>query len=122
MQLIEALNKNPRFGIAAPSGPCRIKPQNTVGPGAPYGVVEVSRPLSWFCAVIRLEVLQDVGLFDPNFIHYGDESDFHQRAKRQGWKSIWVRHVYVHHELGPVDIAWKAHDVKYYRSKWATRT
>src|SRR4030042_3042427 len=38
-RMIEALESDPTFGIAAPSGPCRGGPQMTAGAGARIGVL-----------------------------------------------------------------------------------
>jgi len=79
--LIEGLRMNNRYGMACPSGECSTTPQRSGKPGDPFAVHVVRGPLAWFCAAVRAEVFRDVGLFDEGFIHYGDESDWVQRAQ-----------------------------------------
>lgn len=118
-RLIEVLQSDPTYGIAAPSGPCRTPPQNKGKPGMPPNVVVVSKPLVWFCAAIRRELFTDLGLFDERFIHYGDETDFTRRAFEAGWKNVWVQDVWVDHEgSGEWIQPWRSHDVGEFRKKW----
>jgi GT2 family glycosyltransferase len=117
-RMIEALEMDTYYGIAAPSGPCRGGPQMTAGPGAERGVFVMPNPLAWFCAVLRREVLEQVGLFNPELIHYSGDSDLTRRAQAAGWLSVWVRDVYMgHHPVTP-DGEWWEHDKAVYRRKW----
>lgn len=120
-RLIDALEEDPSYGIACPSGKSvrggRCPQQNT-GPGAEPGVFVMPDPMAWHCAVIRREILADVGLFGADFIHYGGDSDLTRRAQAAGWQCIWVRDAYVHHEQGPMDVAWKQHDKGLYLKMW----
>ncbi|MBU2249536.1 MAG: glycosyltransferase, partial [Gammaproteobacteria bacterium] len=75
-------------------------------------------PLAWFCAVIRREVLEEVGLFNPALIHYAADSDLTRRAQAAGWLSVWVRDVYVWHNPGEPIADWWAHDLGEYRRVW----
>ena len=125
--LVQALMQNNRFGMACPSGECSTTPQRSGKPGDPFKVHIVKGGLAWFCAVVRAETLRDVGLFDENFIHYGDESDWIQRALRKGWKQIWVQGVYIKHlrgngqENGQLRQQWAKHDKSLYRKKWVNK-
>jgi len=125
--LIQGLRQNSKYGMACPSGECSTTPQKSGRPGDPFEVHVVKGPLAWFCAAIRAEALRDVGLFDENFIHYGDESDWVQRAMRKGWKQIWVKGVYIqhlrgnHNENAAVRNEWARHDKRLYRRKWVNR-
>jgi GT2 family glycosyltransferase len=40
--------------------------------------------------VIRREVIEQVGLFDPQFFMYGEEMDLCRRAQRSGWRIIYL--------------------------------
>jgi len=117
-RLIEALESNPVYGIACPSGNCPGGPQRTAGPGAEPGVFVVEAPLAWFCAVIRRELIAELGFFDPAFVHYCGDSDLTCRAQAAGWKSVWVRDVYVRHLGGEVDQALKKREKALWRSRW----
>ena len=101
--LIQALEQDARFGIACPSGECGSGVQRTGKPGDAYAVKVVKTPLAWFCAAIKRQVFEDVGLFDEGFIHYGDESDFIMRCHNKGWKQVWVKGVYIKHFRGQLD-------------------
>lgn len=117
-RMIEALQSNPTYGIAAPSGRCRGGPQNADEPLKEHGVVVVDKPLAWFCAVIRREVMVQVGTFDPALHHYCGDSDLTFRAQAAGWKSIWVKDVFFsHHPTEPIAEWWKV-DTEYRKAKW----
>ena len=117
-RMIEALEMNPKYGLAAPSGPCRSHPQGDGRPGMARGVTVVSSPLANFCQVIKTAVVRQVGLFDTNLIHYSDESDFSMRARELGWREIWVQDVYVYHDFNEKIEDWWKHDRAYYKRKW----
>lgn len=117
-RMIEALESDATYGIAAPSGKCRSGPQRTAGPGAEPGVIVCRDPLAWFCAVLRREVLEQVGLFNGELIHYSADSDLTRRAQRAGWQSVWVRDVYVGHEPAEPIGDWWAHDRGVYKRTW----
>lgn len=120
-RLIDALEEDPTYGVACPSGHfirgsnC---PQQNTGPGAEPGVFVMPDPMAWHCAVLRREVLAGLGLFDPVFWHFGGDSDLTRRMQAAGWKSIWVRDAYVHHEQGPLDVEWKRRDKGIYLKRW----
>jgi GT2 family glycosyltransferase len=125
--LIRGLRMNSKYGMACPSGECSTTPQRSGKPGDPFEVHVVKGPLAWFCAAIRRQALVDVGLFDENFIHYGDESDWIQRARRKGWAQIWVKGVYIRHLRGngqsnnQLRQQWAKHDKALYRRKWVNK-
>ena len=119
-RLIEALESEPRYGIAAPGGRCRSKSQRSARPGLPPGI-QVVRYLSFFCAVVKREVFEAIGLWDTRFIHYGNDTDFCLRAQASGWKCIWVQDVYLKHDLGNIITEWKERDVAVFREKWKDR-
>ena len=125
--MIRGLKQDPKFGMAAPSGFCSTPPQRTGKPGDPFKVHVVKRPLAWFAACIRRKTLKSVGLFDEEFIHYGDESDWIQRARRKGWKQIWTEGVYIEHhktmrsQNPALRNQWAQHDRRVYWRKWGKR-
>lgn len=125
-RLIEALESKERYGVAGPSGYCGTLPQRGSKPGLPPGIKQV-RQLSYFVAVFKREVLDELGYFDPQFKHWGCDSDYNIRVKDAGWKCIWVRDVWVEHNSvphnqRPAEVrAWKRQDVVRYRAKWGNR-
>jgi len=117
-RMVEALESNPKYGLAAASGPCRSEPQRNGRPGMEKGITVVASPLANFCQVVKTEVVRQVGLYDTNLTHYSDESDFSMRARALGWQEIWVRDVYVHHDGGQTVADWWEHDRAYFKRKW----
>ncbi len=116
--LIEALQQDASYGIACPSGPCRSKPQKRGRPGSGPGVFVVDHPLAWFCAVLKREMVADVGLLSEQLIHYACDSEYTRRAQQYGWRSIWVRDVWVGHDPGePVAEFWEQ-DRAWYEEHW----
>ncbi|NIQ90666.1 MAG: hypothetical protein GWN93_17260 [Deltaproteobacteria bacterium] len=124
--LLKGLCQNENYGMACPSGNCSMPPQRTGRPGDPFKVHVVNKPLAWFCAVVKRKCLLDVGLFDERFKHYGDESDWLQRAFRKGWKQIWVQGVFIKHlragggndPNARLRNQWAKQDQRLYRRKW----
>ena len=83
-RMVEALEADPLYGLAAASGACRSNPQRKGRPGMARGITVVAHPLAGFCQVIKTEVCRQVGLYDTNLIHYSLESDFSMRARELG--------------------------------------
>ncbi len=52
------------------------------------------------CMLIRHEVIEKVGLFDPDFISYFEESDFCWRVWLAGWKILFVPSAKIYHKVG----------------------
>jgi len=119
--LIDALELDPKHGIAGPSGNCASH-QSRRKRGAPYKVVEMKPPkrLSFFTVVFRRKVLEQVGLLDERFIHYACDNDFCIRATNAGWKIVWAQHVWIEHKRGRNISRWKQHDLKAFGEKWGT--
>ena len=120
-RLIDALESDPTYGVACPSSLTQRgsrHPQQNTGPDAEPGVFVESEPLAWHCAVMRRAMLLEVGIFDTAFIHFAGDSDLTKRMQAAGWKSIWVRDCYVHHEEGPLDVQLKKRDKAIYLRKW----
>ena len=125
--MIQGLEQKPRYGWACPSGECSTNPQRLGRPGDPFEVHVVNKPMAWFVAVIKRECLVDVGLFWERLIHYGDESDWCQRAFRKDWKQIWTKGVYIKHlkgsggENNALRQTWATHDKRLYRKRWVSK-
>jgi GT2 family glycosyltransferase len=117
--MVEALGENPRYGLAAASGPCRSKPQSDGYPGMPLGVVVADHPLANFCQVVKAQLYRDLGLHDTELIHYSDESDFSMRARAAGWLEIWVQDVWVDHRVSLPIQEWWEHDRAVFKRKWS---
>ena len=115
-RMIGVLESNPKYGIAAPSGRCRGTQSRGV-PSMPPRAQVVSN-LSFFCVVIKRELMEQIGLFDEGYIHYGQDNDYCNRAKKAGWKCLWIQDVYVHHQPSSIIRKWKRADQARYRKKW----
>jgi GT2 family glycosyltransferase len=122
-RLVEVLESDGTFGIAAPGGACVTNPQRRARPGMRPGIFEVNS-LAFFCVVIKSDVLKDVGMPDRDYIHFAADSDYCKRAQKAGWKCLWVRDVWVQHTFVPVKKRdarvqrWKHRDMALYYSKW----
>lgn len=123
--LIEGIEQDKRYGVACPSGECSTAPQRSGKPGDTFKVHVINKPLAWFVAVIRRKCLKEVGFFNPDLIHYGDDSDWTQRAFKRGWKSVWVQGVYIKHlkqgggeYAAPERHQWAKHDKAIYHKRW----
>ena len=122
-RLIEALDSNPRYGIAGPGIKCVTLPQMLGRPGLPPGAIP-AKMLAFSCAVIKREVLETIGYLDETFIHFGGDTDFCMRARQAGFRLIWVRDVYAFHDYKLVGERseqvrkWKIKDDQTYRKLW----
>lgn len=113
--LQQALYKQPRYGIAGPSGKSATKPACYGAPG--MRGLEVCAQLSFWCVLLKRAMLDAIGKLDARFIHYCSDNEYCARAARARWQCVWVRGVYLehtHHGSGRRR-EWWAHD----RALWA---
>ena len=118
-RLVEALETHPKIGVAVPGLNCRTKPQAKAVPGMEPGIEDV-KEASFAVACFRREALEDVGVFfDIDFVHYANDSDLLRRLHQKGWRSVWVRDVYVEHHLmdGYIE-EWRERDRRVFDRKW----
>ena len=95
------------YGFAFPTMPCRTVPISRARKASPTEqLVEIPHG-PYGCVLMRREVLEEVGLLDEAFAHYGSDVD-HQ--KRSSWKSVWAAHVYVRRELHEPREPWWTED------------
>ena len=52
------------------------------------------------CVLFRREILGDVGLLDPVYFAFNDDTDWGWRALLHGWRSLYVPSAVVYHQLG----------------------
>jgi GT2 family glycosyltransferase len=50
-----------------------------------------------FCFGMKRSVFNEVGGFDPVLTCYGNEKELSVRIRKAGYRTVWVKHVYVHH-------------------------
>lgn len=123
-RLLSAMRHLPQVGIAGPrlvdaegnlQDSCQYFPTLTLHHscrfllrllGARTGIsrkaCEKGRPLpvDWLhgaCLLIRREMLEEVGLFDPGYFLYGEDMDLCFRARRHGWCMAYIPEVEVVH-------------------------
>lgn len=124
--MIEALDSAPAFAVAGPSGHCGARPQNTGSKGMSPGVAVVNM-LSFFCAVFKRSVFEQVGFLDDEYHHWGCDSDYCQQVRQAGLQLIWVRDVYIEHDRVPHSerpaelMKLKGQDKARYRRKWRSK-
>ena len=93
--LERALYRNDRTGIVGPSGKSNTTPSCHGRPGM-VGREKVVQVPFW-CALIRRACLDDVGLLDEAYIHYGSDNQYCADARRRGWRIVWCKDVYLEH-------------------------
>lgn len=114
-KLIEIMDENPDIGIISPitdNISCLAKWNkmaqflglNIKGPPAMYfnsrpsGFIVTERLVSFFCTVVRREVIERVGLLHEGFIAYGGDDDYCDRVKLAGFKTAIALNCFVYHE------------------------
>ncbi|MEX0885101.1 MAG: glycosyltransferase family 2 protein [Phycisphaeraceae bacterium] len=85
---------------SACTGPVtRLLEQRDVVLGIPDSPVDVQW-LSFACALVRREVLQQIGTFDEGYFLYFDDPDLCRRAHRAGWRMRYWPYARVMHLCG----------------------
>lgn len=51
------------------------------------------------CMLIKRQVFENVGMFDPNFFVFWEETDFCLRAKKKGYKIVYVPTAEIWHKI-----------------------
>jgi GT2 family glycosyltransferase len=112
--LRKVLYSNERYGLSGPSGACGAAPMNT-GRRGQVGF-EVVKQISFWCVLMKREMLNQLGLLDPAFIHYCSDNWYCHLMRQRGWKCVWVKAVFlVHRKHGSgMQSKWRAHDRKEY--------
>ena len=99
------------YGLSGPSGKSASSPASKGGPGQ-HGVQVVGQ-LSFWCVLLKREMIDEIGILDEDFIHYCSDTWYCQVTMVDaGWKCAWARSVYLnhkHHGSGIPD-KWKQHD------------
>ncbi|MGQ9757039.1 MAG: glycosyltransferase [Actinomycetota bacterium] len=123
-RLLSAIRHLPQVGIAGPrlvdaegdlQDSCQFFPTITLlhcwrfllrllgmGTGISRMACKKGRPLvvDWLhgaCLLVRREMLEEVGLFDPGYFLYGEDMDLCFRARRHGWCVAYIPEVEVVH-------------------------
>ena len=93
--LHKGLYSKPHYGLAGPGG--RSAGESRKGHVGMVGI-EICKHLAFWCVLIRRQVLDEVGLLDERFIHYASDNYFCDIANRRGWKTVWVRSIWLEHK------------------------
>ncbi len=51
------------------------------------------------CALIRREVVKDIGYLDKKLFLYWEDADYSQRARKKGWKVIYTPKTHIWHKV-----------------------
>jgi len=129
-RMMETLLADPKVGCVGPSTDNCHGRQNTIPTYEAalqcQGKIEVTKePICGFCVLFRKSLWIELRGFDERYNFYGQESDFIDRAQRQGYKSVWRQDAFVHH-IGEQSITHSKMDVNEERQKakdlyWSTR-
>lgn len=126
--LTEGLEENPEIGAIGPLSTAK-QMQWEAYHRAESGIVLIKRQgpvsLAFFCAVLRHEVIDGVGLLDEGFGQaYGEDNDYAIRMKQAGWRQAICCDVLVKHDeksttrpTGMVE-AWREQARLRLRQKW----
>lgn len=118
--LRKGLYSRSRYGIAGPSG--RSASESRGGRVGLRGL-KVCQQLSFWCVLIRRQVIEEVGLLNEDYVHYCSDNDYCDRVRRRKWKIVWVKSVFLehkHHGSG-LRSKWKQQDQHRYRRIRARR-
>ena len=119
-RLVSAMQTDARIGIAGPTvyefppstrinatgGRIRWKTGKLVSIGlrksrneeaAEYADVDYA---SGSCLLVRTRVFEDIGYLDEDFFAHWEEIDFCTRAKRRGYRVVWVKRAMIFHKDG----------------------
>lgn len=111
-----ALYSSRDYGIAVPSGDCASAMRS--GKLGNSGIIKANTVPFW-CALIKRDVLSKLGPLDEDFIHYSSDTWYCIRARKAGWRSVWVKAVYLwhEHEGSGFRMEWKEHDSETFKRK-----
>ena len=112
--LQRALYSQPDYGIVGPSG--KSAGASRYGKLGQEGVESVSH-LSFWCVLLRRQMIDAIGHLDERYIHYASDTEYCIRAKRCGWQTAWVKAVWLEHEHHGSKIRkdWKQHDMREFK-------
>jgi len=113
-QLSETLYSRDDFGLVGPSGDCSTDPMRRWRIGD-HGLVSVTHYPFW-CALLRREVFDQVGMLDETFIHYASDYDYCDRIRAAGWLIVWMKEAMLQHVCGGSGKlqGWSGHDLSLY--------
>jgi GT2 family glycosyltransferase len=112
--LRKVLYSNKRFGLSGPSGASGGAPMNKGKPG--QSGTEVVKQISFWCVLMKQEMLDELGLLDEAFIHYCSDNWYCHVMRRKKWQCVWAKAVFLVHQKHGSGLQgkWRDHDRKEY--------
>lgn len=109
--LRRALYSNSKYGLCGPSG-MRSAPAPVNGERREGDDVRVIKQISFWCVLLKRDMIEEVGLLDESFIHYGSDGWYCHLARQKGWLCVRAMTAYLehqHHGSGE-EREWREHD------------
>ncbi len=115
--LVDAMDADPRIGIACPQYPdesvphfsfirgVQLKHGRMLARGAAQSIDVPHGTL----VIVRRECLNEIGIFDERYFAYGDEHELGARAVRRGWKVVMVWGALVTNPGTTTPSAWRSY-------------
>lgn len=117
VDLRETLYSNSIYGLIGPSG----KSGGGSAGGTPdsTGIEIIHNYLSFFCVLVKREVIDTIGILDEKYIHYYSDVEYCNRIRDAGWKVVWRKDVWLNHSYGGSGRRedWARHDSAIYYSR-----
>jgi GT2 family glycosyltransferase len=139
-KMVAFMDCHPRCGIGAPLQLYSGNPRYVIWGGSyeafpvgrhqhgPIELFSTDEPVYWAngaCMILRVEMIQDIGLLDNNLRFMGSDCDYSFTARARGWEVWRIAEASGIHEHGASGIsnnpsleALKAHDMLYFAHKW----
>jgi GT2 family glycosyltransferase len=127
-RLLEVFELDPKIGLVGPRSSAAEQWQGRVPAGPGYRVLASNAMLTFFCCLIRREVIEQVGYLSEEYRSgLGDDDDYCERVKKAGWKLALRQDVtVVHHHrttfravYGPEELQrYQAENLAHFRRKW----
>jgi GT2 family glycosyltransferase len=110
--LRRVLYSNKRYGLSGPSGASAAAPMKH-GRRGQTGT-EVVRQISFWCVLMKRDMLNELGLLDEVFIHYCSDNWYCKVMFKKRWKCVWAKAVFLDHQKhgSGMQIKWRDHDRK----------
>jgi len=128
-KMVETLESDNKIGFVGPSTNNCHSPQKTItfdqAKEMPRTEEVMKDPISGFCLVFPTMLRNIIGSFNEQYNFYGQESDYIDRAKQEGYKCVWRKDAFVWH-IGEASVKTSDMDVKQEREKakkiyWSNR-
>lgn len=114
-KLVEIMDKNPTIGLLSPltdnigsncpRASLAIREHNLLRPDEPYENINklpsrfayCDSNVSMFCAILRRQMIDKIGMLDERFTCYGNDDDYNDRVRHAEWKAAVALNCFVYH-------------------------